>query len=55
MTNKKSYIKGSRTPSMDGRGTTTVKREVFGQKRYGNTCKSNEKSTKPSATRLSNK
>ncbi|MEH6988275.1 hypothetical protein [Cytobacillus firmus] len=55
MTNKKSYIKGSRTPSMDGRGTTTVKREVLGQKRSGNTYKSNEKSTKQSATWPSNK
>lgn len=55
MTNKKSYIKSSRTPSMDGRGTTTVKREVLGQKRPGNTYTSSEKSTKQSATRLSNK
>lgn len=55
MTSKKNYIKGSRTPSMDGRGTTTVKREVLGQKRSGNTYKSGEKSPRQSSTRSSNK
>jgi hypothetical protein len=55
MTSKKRYIKGSRTPSMGGRGTTTVKREVFGQKRSGNTFKSNQKSSRQSASRSSNK
>jgi hypothetical protein len=45
MTSKKKYhIKSSRTPSMDGRGTTTVKREVLGQKRSGNTLKSSRQS-----------
>ncbi|MGD6966417.1 hypothetical protein ACQCVP_08315 [Rossellomorea vietnamensis] len=49
MKNKKIYIKGSRTPSMEGRGTTTVKREVLGQKRSGSTHKSKNSNTSSTA------
>ena len=42
MTSKKGYFNGSREPSFGGRGTTTVKRTTFEQKRSG-TNKSSQK------------
>lgn len=51
MTSKKRFIRGERPPSLGGRGTTTVKREILGGG-TGNTYRSNQKSkqstTKPS-------